>query len=438
MFHLSRSFQSLTKHICQPSTAIASTEATTSDYKMQRQQQSPFFDDLHEALYHRCLAALTRKYADQHNLQQEQVPADVSSRLKHMAFSISHKERQGPQGQRLHENMLKKQHNPAPTLSLPAASPQAQARATQHDIVESGPLVTQTLSQILPTAQLPLPQIPWQSALSSSTYPTPFRDLAPAKIEGNDAPAPSAMADSSPLKGKGNASQYDFKDSPAHASDAYTAASPRSSSPGYWLPSPTRRPNFSQPPAQLIAQSQPPSGPTPFTHEPHLPIYAARTTINIGNGVRERIARLNAMDPEANKLNAEFCYARLNVSADINEILLIRTGLNGINLALLSNNIEAIRGSVRHAAAKLQQMLPQLQDFVRSITQWIVDPDWRWVAQWRALNAFYDCFSSLKAQLAKHDKMYHGNDLTLVDELQFTRAQVLDVIKPQLDDDLTM
>ena len=405
---------------------------------MQRQQQSPFFDDLHEALYHRCLAALTRKYADQHNLQQEQVPADVSSQLKHMAFSISHKERQGPQGQRLHENMLKKQHGPAPTLSLPVASPQAQSMATQHDVVESGPLVTHTESQFLPTAQLPLPQLAWQSAGSSSTYPTPVLDLAPPKIEADNAPAPSAMADSSPLKGKGNASQYDFKDSPAHASDTYTAASPRSSSPGYWLPSPIRQPNFSQPTLQLIAPSQPSSGQTLFTYQPPAPPNTTRTTSNIANEVRAKINRLNAMDPEANKLNIDFCHARLNVIADINEILLIGTGLNRISMALLNNNIEDIRGSVRRAAARLQQMLPQLQAFVRSITQWIVDPDWRWVAQWRALNAFYDCFSGLKARLAKHDKMYHGNDLTLVDELQFTRAQVLDVIKPQSDDELVM
>ena len=161
-------------------------------------------------------------------------------------------------------------------------------------------------------------------------------------------------------------------------------------------------------------------------------------SLNIANGVRDTINGLNTVDPEAQKLNIEFCHLRLSVSTDINEILLIKTGLNGISMALLNNNIEAIRGSVRHAAAGLQQMLPQVQDIVRSITQWILDPDWRWVAQWRALNIFYDCFSSLKARLAKYDKMYPGNHLTLVDELQFTRAQVLEVIKPQSDDDLIM
>ena len=436
LFHLSHAAQKSIQHTRYQLAAIAASKDIDLNYKMQARQQSPFLDDIHRSLYQRDLTALNRRYVAQHNT--EQVPADVMSRLKHIAFSISHKQRQGLQRQSLQQNMIKKEGNQAPVLSSPAATTQAQVMATKHDVVENGLSVTQRKLQILPTDQLLLPHITWQSVLSPCTRPTPAANLVLPEIEADNAHGPSAMANSSPLKGKGNASQYDFGHSPAHASDAYTLASPRSSSPVYWLQSSIGRPNFFQPSAQPAAPFQPPRTETVVEYQPQARVYAVKTPLKIANEVRDKIIRLNTVNSEAEKLNIEFCHFRLSVSLDINEILLIRTGLNGISMALANNDMDTIRGSVRHAAERLQHMLPLLQEAVRTITQWIVDPEWRWIAQWRALNTFYDCFSSLKARLARCDKMYPGTQVTLVDELKYTRAQVLEFIKPQSDDELAM
>lgn len=152
--------------------------------------------------------------------------------------------------------------------------------------------------------------------------------------------------------------------------------------------------------------------------------------------VRAKIARLNDMDESTLELNPEFNNFRFSIHQDIANVLMLQTGLKGISMAIEKDDGAALRHNVRYTAVRLGHTLPKIQILVRSITRHIRDLEFRWTATWKALNTFYDCFSSLKAVLAKVDKLTTDKDVKLVEELGWTRAQVLEAIKPESDDEL--
>lgn len=152
--------------------------------------------------------------------------------------------------------------------------------------------------------------------------------------------------------------------------------------------------------------------------------------------VRTKIARLNEMDESALKFDLAFSNFRFSIHQEAADVLILFSGLKGISMAIEKDDGSALRHNVRYAAVRLGDVLPKIQNLVRSITRLIRDLEFRWTAQWKALNTFYDSFSSLKAVLAKVDKLAIDDGPKLVEELRWTRAQVLDAIKPESDDEL--
>lgn len=108
--------------------------------------------------------------------------------------------------------------------------------------------------------------------------------------------------------------------------------------------------------------------------------------LQILNQVRNKIVQYNACDREALRYNHDFMSWAYSIHQDIAEVLFLITGLKGIQTAIAQDDRAVLPSLVRYLAKKLDKVLPNIQEIVRSVTRWIKDPQFRWTATWRALN----------------------------------------------------
>jgi hypothetical protein len=91
---------------------------------------------------------------------------------------------------------------------------------------------------------------------------------------------------------------------------------------------------------------------------------------------------------------------------------------------------------VQEVSEKLRDNLPGLQQWTAPYLQAILDPQFKWTAMSKACTTFYDSFSSLKAALRQRDRRRGDSRATFIDALNYDRAQVLEFLKPESDDEL--